>query len=285
MNIKKKNILIIGVSSFVGYNLYKGFKSDFNIYGTFCNNRPYNAKNFYKINLINHLPFKVFNKVNFDYVIWCIQKNSGQQTFKSFYEINILGLLKLMNFLREKKITKLIFFSTGSIYEAGNKKITEDSSVNLKNNYTITKYFGELICEVFSKLYKFNLIILRPFTIYGVDQKDKLIFNLIKKIKKNKNIYIDGKEGVKLSCIHILDLVKVVKYLIVKYDKEYLRLNITSNFFYSIKKFCLIISKKIKKKPSLISNDKENFNMISKQDKILKKFNFISFEKFVEKNL
>ena len=43
--------------------------------------------------------------------------------------------------------------------------------------------------------------------------------------------------------------------------------------------------KKNKKKPSLISNDKENFNMISKQDKILKRFNFISFEKFVEKNL
>ena len=117
-----------------------------------------------------------------------------------------------MNFLNLKELKKLIFFSTGSIYQPSNVKITENSKINLDDDHKLTKYFGEKICEVYRKYFKFKLIILRPFTIYGKNQKDKLIFNLIKKIKNNKRIYIDGNFGITLSCISVDDVIKIKIY-------------------------------------------------------------------------
>ena len=78
-----------------------------------------------------------------------------------------MGLIKLMNFLNLKELKKLIFFSTGSIYQPSNVKITENSKINLDDDHKLTKYFGEKICEVYRKYFKFQLIIVRPFTIYG----------------------------------------------------------------------------------------------------------------------
>ena len=54
----KKNILIVGASSFVGNNLILKLKKDFNVFGTFNkNSKNYtNKKNFYKVDLTLNNP-------------------------------------------------------------------------------------------------------------------------------------------------------------------------------------------------------------------------------------
>ena len=172
----RKKILIVGVSSLVGNDLFKNLKKNYDIIGTYHTNQNQyiNRKNFYKIDLKSKEPFKNLKNNIFYTVIWCINYNKKRGNFESAFDTNVLGLIKLMNFLNLKELKKLIFFSTGSIYQPSNEKITENSKINLDDDHKLTKYFGEKICEVYRKYFKFKLIILRPFTIYGKIKKINL---------------------------------------------------------------------------------------------------------------
>ena len=282
----KKNILIIGASSFIGGNLINKLKKDYNVYGTyFKNNKNFNKKNYFKVNLKSEYPFKNLKKNDFNSIIWCINNNRKKKNYKEYDDINILGLIKLMNFLSLKKLDKFIFLSTGSVYLSSKKKINEKSKIDLNNSNSFTKYYGEKLCKVYSQFYNFRLIILRPFTIYGKNQKNKLIFNLIKKIKNNENIYVDGKCGIKLSCINVNDASKVISYLLSNFKKSYGLYNLSSPYNYNINEFCKIISKKLKKRTKIIGNNKNVNNYVSAHNSLMKQFNFLSFDEFVNRNL
>ena len=285
--VAKKNILIVGVSSLVGMNLALELKKEFKVYGTyFKNSKTFkNKKNFFKINLKSKNPFKHINKNIFHSVIWCVNDNNKKKSFNNYFQLNILGIIKLMNFLSLKNLDKFIFFSTGSVYSASKKKINENSKINLNDDYSLTKYFGEKICEVYKKIFKFKLIILRPFTIYGNGQKDKLIFNLISKIKNNKKIYIDGKEGRKLSCTNVKDISIIVKSLILNFKRNFALYNIASPYSYSILEFCNIISNRLNKNVKIINNKNKVYDYVSDTNILMSRFKFIKFENYIERNL
>ncbi len=280
-----KNILIIGASSFVGQSLISRLYKDFNIFGTY-NKKNINKKNFIYLDLKNKLPIKkLFSKKKIHTVIWCVQNNSKNTNDRNLYEINVNGLIKLMNIFEKVKIKKFIFFSSGSIYEKSISKLTEKSKLNFDDYYSFVKILGEKICLKYSKLNKFDLIVLRPFTIYGKNQKSRLIYNLITNIKNKNKIYIDGKQGIKLSCIFVDDISKIIKYLINTHKSNYSVFNLSSPFSYSIKKFCEIIAKKLNKNVNVISNNKKTKNYVSQNNILIKKFKFLKFENFIRRYL
>ena len=280
-----KNILIIGASSFVGQSLTSRLYKDFNIFGTY-NKKSINKKNFIYLDLKDKLPIKkLFSKKKIHTVIWCVQNNSKNTNDRNLYEININGLIKLMNIFEKIKIKKFIFFSSGSIYEKSIFKLTEKSKLNFDDYYSFVKILGEKICLKYSQSNHFDLIVLRPFTIYGKNQKSRLIYNLITNIKNGNKIYIDGKQGIKLSCIFVDDISKIIKYLINIHKSNYSVFNLSSPFSYSIKKFCEIIAKKLNKNVKIISNNKKTKNYVSKNNILIKKFKFLKFENFIRRYL
>ena len=285
--LAKKDILIVGASSLVGMNLALKLKKKFKVYGTYSKNykKFENKKNFFKINLKSKKPFRYIEKNIFHSVIWCINDNNQKKTFNNYFKLNILGIIKLMNFLSLDNLDKFIFFSTGSVYSASKKKINENSKIDLNDDYRLTKYFGEKICEIYKKIFKFKLIILRPFTIYGNEQKDKLIFNLIGKIKKDKKIYIEGKQGVKLSCVNVNDVSNIVKYLILNFKQNFALYNLSSPYSYSILEFCNIISNRLNKKLKIINNKNKVCDYVSDTNILMSRFKFIKFENYIERNL
>ena len=280
-----KNILIIGASSFVGQSLTSRLCKDFNIFGTY-NKKSINKKNFIHLDLKDKLSIKkLFSKKKIHTVIWCVQNNSKNTNDRNLYEINVNGLIKLMNIFEKIKIKKFIFFSSCSIYEKSISKLTEKSKLNFDDYYSFVKILGEKICLKYSQLNKFDLIVLRPFTIYGKNQKSRLIYNLIANIKNENKIYIDGKQGIKLSCIFVDDISKIIKYLINIHKSDYSVFNLSSPFSYSIKKFCEIIAKKLNKNVKIISNNKKTKNYVSKNNILIKKFKFLKFENFIRRYL
>ena len=283
--LNKKKILIVGASSLVGNDLFLNLRKMFDITGTYYTyqNNFTKKNNFYQINLKSKKPFKNLENNIFHTVIWCINFNKKKSNFDNAFEINVLGLIKIMNFLNLKELKKLIFFSSGSIYQPSSFKIKENSRINLDDNYKITKYLGEKICEVYRKYFKFKLIIFRPFTIYGKKQKNKLIYNLINKIKKNKKIYIDGKFGIILSCISVDDVTKIVKHIILFFKKPKSVFNLSSPYSYSLYDFCNIISKKLNKNVKIVTNKNKVKNYVSDSNKLMKKFKFINFENYIER--
>jgi nucleoside-diphosphate-sugar epimerase len=67
---------------------------------------------------------------------------------------------------------------------------------------------AEMLVESYSEYFK--CIILRLFTVYGPGQTDMLIPSLIRKVKENRPIQVQGKKGFVLSPIFIDDAVEVI---------------------------------------------------------------------------
>lgn len=112
-----------------------------------------------------------------------------------YLHVNIVGTQKVHEFMLARKIGKLIFASSSSVY-GNNKKIPfseEDNVDNPISPYAFTKKAGELMNYTFHHLYNIDVINLRFFTVYGPGQRpDLAIHQFIKKITRDQPLVLFG---------------------------------------------------------------------------------------------
>lgn len=86
-----------------------------------------------------------------------------------FAENNIVGTVKLLEAMKNTNVRKIIFSSSACVYGKPNKlPITEEYPLGSQENpYGITKVTMEQFCILYSKLYGFDVTILRYFNPYG----------------------------------------------------------------------------------------------------------------------
>jgi UDP-glucuronate 4-epimerase len=116
-----------------------------------------------KIEAVIHLAAKAGVRPSIDHV-------------KEYYEVNVNGTLSLLESMRIYHINKLLFASSSSIY-GNNPKVPfaeTDRVDNPISPYASTKKSGELLCHVYSHLYKFDITCLRFFTVFGPRQRPDL---------------------------------------------------------------------------------------------------------------
>lgn len=138
-----------------------------------------------------------------------------------------------------------------SSYVYGNPKycpIDENHPINPHNAYTESKYLGERLCEFYCNRSDLNLIILRPFNIFGESMREGfLITNLINSVKTGKKLTIVNKNS-KRDFLHVDDFVDLIVKLI-DHDFKFEVFNVGAGRSYSfediIKKIERITSQKI----------------------------------------
>lgn len=84
---------------------------------------------------------------------------------------NVLSTMNVLECSRIHKVNKFIFSSTSAVY--GNSFFlpsVETNPVECLNTYSISKYTGEQLCEMYYKLYGLKTIIFRYFNVYGEGQ-------------------------------------------------------------------------------------------------------------------
>lgn len=154
-----KNILITGISGFLGQYLYKYKPQDVNITGTYFLNYP----KFSDVELIQldlTKPDEFINRAkNFDVVIHCAANaNLGEceKNPESAFKINSLATEKLAQWSFEQN-SKFIFLSTDIVFDGLRGNYSENDLPNPINVYGKTKFEAE------KKLLNIhgNLIILR----------------------------------------------------------------------------------------------------------------------------
>ena len=93
-----------------------------------------------------------------------------------YYDVNVTGTLNLMEFARERGISRFVFASSSSVY-GNNERVPfseEDRVDNPISPYAATKKAGELLTHAYSHLYGITCICLRFFTVYGPRQRPDL---------------------------------------------------------------------------------------------------------------
>ena len=140
-----------------------------------------------------------------------------------FVENNITGTIKLLEAMRKTNVKKIIFSSSACVYGQPTKTpITEDDRLGeIENPYGLTKVSMELLCQLYNKLYNFDVVILRYFNPFGPGElhapETHAIPNFIRAILEKKPIplywngeqirdfiYIDD-----LATAHILPLTQI----------------------------------------------------------------------------
>lgn len=189
-------ILITGSSGFVGKHLVKRLKKKYDIIG-------YDLKisrDIFNEKLLN----KYLNKV--DVVIHLAAFVSGIESWEKpekYLLNNGIGTFRVIKAAIKNKVKKIIIFSSAAVYG------------NPLTPYGASKVFAETIAKSYKN--QIEIIIVRPFNIYGVGQNPAygyVIHNFAKAIKSNKQIEIYGTGNQTRDFIYIDDVVRTVEKLI-----------------------------------------------------------------------
>ena len=172
----------------------------------------------------------------------------------SFINTNVVGTMMALDYCK-KHNSKLIFVSSYLYGKPKKIPIDENQPAKPTNPYTLSKKISEDVCRFYSKNYGVNVSILRPFNVYGANQKEHfLIPSIIKQINLAKEINVKDLKP-KRDFVYIKDLVDAI-IKTIDLEKKFVIFNIASGISYSVLEVINAIQK-IKKKNLKIKSSEE----------------------------
>ena len=86
-----------------------------------------------------------------------------------YFSTNVTGTFNIVAAAKQYNISRIVYAASSSCYGIPNKYPTpENSPIDTKYPYALTKYLGETIVLHWSQVYKLSAISLRLFNVYGL---------------------------------------------------------------------------------------------------------------------
>lgn len=245
------NILITGAAGFLGFSISKSLLiKNHKIYGVDNLNDYYSSdyKNlrikelkklrhfkFFKVDISDFKKFNdVLKEIKIDMVIHLAAQAGVRYSVlkpQKYISSNITGFINMMEISKQKKIKKIFYASSSSVYgENSNYPWKETFKIKPISLYAKTKKFNEQLANFYSKKYKIQIVGLRFFTIFGEwGRPDMFLFKLFKSIINKKTLEINnyGKHLRDFTYIH--DVTKIMLFLINKKFHQHQIINICSS--------------------------------------------------------
>lgn len=119
-----------------------------------------------------------------------------------YHDVNVSGTLKLFLKAMEKKVKRIAYASSSSVYGERDKFPERETDIAKPiSPYAASKLMGEHYAYIFSKLYNIEIVSLRYFNVYGPrqsleDEYAVVVPKFINCLKKNEPspIYGDGRQ-------------------------------------------------------------------------------------------
>ncbi|CAN5397362.1 4,6-dehydratase LegB [soil metagenome] len=125
-----------------------------------------------------------------------------------FYKVNILSTLNVLEVCRLRK-AGMIFMSSYVYGAPDYLPIDEKHPIKAFNPYSQSKLSAEQICTGYSRDFNMDVVVLRPFNLYGFGQRDNfLIPTIIKQAQSGKIILKDPNP--KRDMLYIEDFIEAV---------------------------------------------------------------------------
>ena len=140
------------------------------------------------------------------------QKTIFSDTLISKYKENFISTLNLLEHSRQKGIKKFVYLSSYVYGKPTYLPINEDHPLNINNPYGRSKLLCESLCKSYAEDFGMNIIIVRPFNVYGWGQDSRFllptIINQAMDIHSDKIMLHDLKP--KRDFLYIKDLVIIL---------------------------------------------------------------------------
>lgn len=216
MVIKKKKILIVGGTGFIGFHLGAFLKKK-NFKITIVSEHRPKKKRFIKsvkyiqFDISKIKNFKKIKNFEFDYIVnlgGYVNHSNKKKTINSHY----VGAKNLSNFFLNKKIKSFIQIGSGGEY--GNLKSPHKESAvcrpSKKSSYSYSKYLATNFLISLYKKFNFPVTVLRLYQAYGPSQDiNRFLPILITNCIKNKKFKTSHGRQFR-DFIHINDLINII---------------------------------------------------------------------------
>lgn len=145
---------------------------------------------------------------------------------EKMFESNVLLTMKILEYCARKKPKLLVLFGSSSEYGYSTHAMSEDDLPNPQTVYAGTKTATAMLAKVWSKEYDIPILYVRPFTIYGEDEKPtKLSQILFNKWKTNDTLILT--EGVH-DYMYIDDFIDILLRIVPLHTSGYDIINVGS---------------------------------------------------------
>lgn len=210
--------MITGATGLVGQQAVEMLKRSYAIdaivrKGSITDNEAvvYHETDFSNDSLPTTLPTKI------DAVIHLAQSNNMRafpQEAIDIFNVNVKATQLLLDYSKRAGATGFILASTGGLYGMGNDHFTENSPINLPSGelgyYFRSKYSAENLATAYSD--HMAIHILRPFFIYGANQKRSMLLpRLVDNVRFGNPISLQGEEGLSINPVHVDDVVRLIE--------------------------------------------------------------------------
>lgn len=161
-------------------------------------------------------------------------------------EQNVLGTQNVLVAARDAGVKKVVYSASSSSYGNRPAPQREDMLPDALNPYALSKYVGELYCELFTRLYGLPTLSLRYFNVYGPRQPTvgayALVLGVFLRQKKNgEPLTIHGDGEQRRDFVHVRDVVAANLAAYASPAKG-LTLNVGSGTNVSVKELANLIS-------------------------------------------
>src|SRR3989338_2615444 len=233
MKNKTKKVLITGSSGTIGTRLFeKLLEKNYNVIGFDKNHNKWRG-NLNKFTIIGDLLkkediAKIPNDIDMIVHLAANPRVYDLVVKPDLALENVVTTYNVLEFARKNRVKRVIFSSSREVY--GNKKemVSKETDVDIErceSPYAASKISDEALIYSFSKCYGIDYIVCRFSNVYGMyDESERFIPLMIRKLKKNGDVEIFGKEKI-LDFTYIDDCVGGVIGCIEKFD------NVKNNVF------------------------------------------------------
>jgi len=258
MDLKNKNILVIGgagfIGSFVVKELLKEPVDSVVIYDNFTRGKLDNIQDSLSDQRCSVFPFggdvreiDILDRAVADADIvfhlaamWLLHCKDFPRTA---FDVNIAGTFNLLEACAKHNIEKLIYSSSASVYgDAVEVPMTESHPFNNKNFYGATKIAGEAMCTAYHDRYGLNVIGLRYMNVYGPGQDQHAVYSgvvpiMLNKIDADEAPVINGDGSQAYDFIYVEDIARA-NICAAESDINYGFYNVGTEVQTSIKELC-----------------------------------------------
>lgn len=167
---------------------------------------------------------------------------------------NILATYNVLESMRIKKVKYIVFASSSTVYGDPHTVPTpEQSKLEPISIYGASKLAGEALISGYAHTFKLRALILRLANIIGLRLKHGVIYDFIRKLKKNpEELEILGDGTQRKSYLHVSDAVDATIHafdVFRKSDKRIEIYNVGSDDWITVKEIAEIVSKQMGLKP------------------------------------
>lgn len=133
----------------------------------------------------------------------------GTAREQDFFKENFLTTLGALTIAKQHRVP--LTYVSSYVYGNQGGAVSESMPPNPHNSYAASKLMGEFLCEQFNRLFGVDVVVLRPFNLYGPGQSaGQIVPDLVEQVlSKSNTVTVRNSDAVR-DYLYIEDLIELI---------------------------------------------------------------------------